>query len=415
MLYKSGFELIKKRKEEKMQFDFESVVNRSGHDALAIDGLYYLNMPEPKEGFDKIPMWVADMNFACPACITDAVKARLDHPFFGHFEPRQELYDGIIRWQKERNNVVCEKQDISFDTGVLGGVTSALNVHCQKGDKVLVHSATYIGFSGVFENNGYNPVLSELKKDENGVWRMDFEDMENKLKSQHIPAMVFCSPHNPTGRVWEQWELEKLSALCEKYSVEVISDEIWSDIIMPGFKHIPTQSATPYLHEHTVACYAPSKTFNLAGLTESYRIVYNKKLRDRVNKESSLSHYNELNMLSMYAHIGACSDEGHEWINQLCKVLGSNVDYAYDFINANFKGLTLSKPQGTYLLYVDATEYCKNSGRSLDEVLKSAWDVGVYIQDGRPFHGSCHIRMNLALPHSKIVEAFDRMKKYVFI
>lgn len=398
-----------------MKYDFETYVSRKGHDAICVDGLGLWGPAAPKEGFDPIPMWIADMNFPLPGFITDPIKERLDHPYFGYFLPRQELYDGIIKWQRLRNGFDVTKESISFDTGVLGGVTSALNVYCQKGDKVLCHSATYVGFSGVFSNNGYNPVLSELKKDEQGVWRMDFEDMEKKLRDEHIHAMVFCSPHNPTGRVWERWELEKLSELCEKYSVELISDEIWSDIILPGNKHIPTQSVTPYLHEHTVACYAASKTFNLAGFTESYHVIFNEALRDKVEKEASLSHYNELNMLSMYAHIGATSDEAHEWATELCKVLGENVDFAYDYIKANFPGLELSKPQGTYLLYVDCSGYCERTGRTLDEVLKAAWDVGVDFQDGRGFHGPCHIRMNLALPKAKVIEAFERMKQYVFI
>ena len=396
-----------------MKYDFTSIVDRQGKDAMAVDFYERMHPGCPKEGFDIIPMWVADMNFATAPTIVEAMKKRLDHPFFGYFSTRQELFDSIIRWQKERNGAEVTKDDIAFDNGVLGGVTSALNVYCSKGDNVILHSPTYIGFSGLLKNNGYNPVLSELKKDEQGVWRMDFEDMEEKIVKNKVHAAVFCSPHNPSGRVWEKWELEKFSELCEKYDVEVVSDEIWSDIIMPGYKHIPVQSGSAYLKEHTVACYSPTKTFNLAGFQEGYRIIYNKTLRERVAKEASLSHYNALNIMSMYANIGAYTDTGMEWVDELCSVLGTNTSLMADYLNS-IDGVEVAKPQGTYLLFVDCSGYCERTGKPLDELLQKCWEVGVGLQDGRPFHGACHMRINTAVPTSRIEEAIDRLKKHVF-
>lgn len=202
--------------------------------------------------------------------------------------------------------------------------------------------------------------------------------------------------------------------LFRKYDVYVISDEIWSDLILPGYKHIPTQSVSEDAKMRTVAMYAPSKTFNLAGLVGSYSIIYNSWLRDRVRKEASLSHYNEQNMLSMYALIGAYQPEGYEWLEELRQVLSGNVDYACDFIRENFPGVHFSKPQGTYMLFVDCTEWCAAHHKTLDEVLAAAWAVGVAFQDGRPFHGECSIRINLALPKSRVEEAFQRLEKYVF-
>jgi cystathionine beta-lyase len=396
-----------------MKYDFTSIVDRSGKDAIAVDFFSRMHPGCPKEGFDLIPMGVADMNFATAPTIVESMKKRLDHPFFGYFSPRQELYDGIIRWQKERNGADVTKDDIAFDNGVLGGVTTALNVYCSKGDNVLVHSPTYIGFSGLLKNNGYNPILSDLKQDENGIYRMDFEDMEEKIVKNKVHAAIFCSPHNPTGRVWEKWELEKFSELCEKYSVMVVSDEIWSDIIMPGYKHIPTQLGSEYLKEHTVACYSPTKTFNLAGFQEGYRVVYNKTLRDRMDKEASLSHYNALNIMSMYAHIGACTDTGMEWVDELCTVLGTNTGMLADYLNS-VDGVSVTKPQGTYLLFVDCTGYCERTGVSRDDILQKCYDVGIGLQNGRSFHGPCHVRINTALPTSKIKEVIERFKKYVF-
>ena len=401
-----------------MQYDFTTLMHREGQDALALDSLGKnpgFAPDPPKEGFDVIPMWVADMNFPVLHTIPDAIAARLKQPHFGYFTPRDEYYDAIIRWHKTRNGVQnLTKENIGYENGVLGGVISAMNVYCSKGDKVLVHSPTYIGFTKCLTNNGYEIVHSPLVQDEQGVWRMDYEDMENKIREQKIHAAIFCSPHNPCGRVWEKWEIEKAMAIYEKYNVQVISDEIWSDIITTGHKHVPTQSVSEYARMHTVALYAPSKTFNLAGLIGSYHIIYNPCLKDRVDKESSLPHYNDMNMLSMYALIGAYKPEGYVWADELCQVITGNIDFACNYIKEHFDGVECARPEGTYMLFVDCTKWCEKHHKTIDEVEKAGWDVGVAWQDGRMFHGPCHLRLNLALPLSRVEEAFHRMDKYVF-
>lgn len=403
-----------------MKFDFTSHLDRLGHDAIAVDcaenNVGPFSGATRKEGFDVIPMWVADMNFpVCPS-ITEAVIERTKHPSFGYFNPRDEYFDSIIKWQSTRNGVTgLEAKHIGYENGVLGGVVSALNVLASKGDNVLLNSPTYIGFTHALENNGYNMVLSPLKLDENNVWRMDYEDMEKKIVENHIHVAIICSPYNPCGRVWEKEELEKAINLFEKHNVWIISDEIWSDIILDGHKHIPTQSVNEYARLHTAAMYAPSKTFNLAGLIGSYHIIYNDWLRERIEKESSLSHYNSMNVLSMYALIGAYKQDGYEWADELKQVITENVDYAYDFITQNFEGVTLAKPEGTYMLFIDCEEYCKKHNVDMDALLHKGWEVGVYYQDGRPFHGEYSIRINLALPLDRVKEAFDRLQKYVFV
>ena len=400
-----------------MKYDFTTIMQRAGEDAIAIDGLGKGGMAPgaPKEGFDAIPMWVADMNYPTLHTITDAMIERIKKPHFGYFSARDEYFDAIIKWHETRNGVTgLTKEHIGYENGVLGGVISALNVFCSKGDKVLVHKPTYIGFTNSLINNGYNIVHSDLKKDENGVWRMDFEDMEEKLKTQKIHAAIFCSPHNPTGRVWEKWEIEKAMELYKKYDVYVVSDEIWSDIITTGHKHIPTQSVSEDAKMRTAAFYAPSKTFSLAGLIGSYHIIYNKWIKDRVDKESSLSHYNSMNMLSMYALIGAYKPEGYEWTDELCEVVTGNIDYTVNYIKEHFDGVECARPEGTYMLFVDCTKWCEKHGKDIDWVEKACWDVGVACQDGRMFHGPCHLRINLALPLSRVQEAFERMDKYVF-
>lgn len=398
-----------------MKYNFTDIIERNGKDAIAAEKIPYAADVQVKEGFSRIPMWVADMNFATAPAILERVAERLAHPLYGYFNPRQEYYDAIIRWQQKRHGVQGLTQAcIGYENGVLGGVVSALNVFCSKGDKVLLHSPTYVGFTHSLGDNGYDMVLSPMKRDEKGIWRMDFADMEKKLKEQSIHAAVFCSPHNPCGRVWERWELEQAMALFQKYDVMVVSDEIWSDIILENHCHIPTQMVSEDAKMRTVALYAPSKTFNLAGMIGSYHIIYNTWIRDRVLKESSLSHYNSMNVLSMYALLGAYSEEGEEWADELCQVLGSNVTYACDYIAANFPGVSVAKPQGTYMLLLDCSEWCSQHGKTIDEVQRAGVEAGVIWQDGRAFHSPCGIRMNVALPETLLVEAMERLRKYVF-
>lgn len=400
-----------------MKYDFTSILSRQGMDAIAVDaiGAPGSPYPAPRDGFDAIPMWVADMNFPVVPTIQEAMIQRAKHPAFGYFAPSEEYYSAIIRWQQTHNGVTgLTKENIGYENGVLGGVVSALNVLCSRGDNVLLHSPTYVGFTGSLTNNGYHIVHSPLVKDEKGIWRMDFADMEKKIVENKIHAAIFCSPHNPCGRVWERWEVEQAMALYKKHDVMVISDEIWSDILLEGYRHIPTQSVSEDAKMRTIALYAPSKTFNLAGLVGSYHIIYNKMLKDRCDKEASLSHYNSMNVMSMHALIGAYQPEGYAWVEELRQVITGNVDYACDFIAKHFDGVEVSRPQGTYMLFLDCEKWCEKHEQSMDELLRAGWDVGVIWQDGRAFHGMHHIRTNLALPLSRVKEAFDRLDKYVF-
>ncbi len=399
-----------------MKYDFTSIMDRHGKDSIAVD------VPEKggpqgetREGFDRIPMWVADMNFPTCPTILEEMQKRVAHPAFGYFSPTEEYYQSIIRWHSVRNHAEGIKpENIGYENGVLGGVVSALNVLCSKGDKVLLHSPTYIGFTHALTNNGYDMVLSPLVKDENGVWRMDYEDMEKKIAEQHIHAAIICNPHNPCGRVWTKEELVKAMEIFERHQVWVITDEIWSDLMLNGHVHTPTQLVNEYAKMHTAAEYAPSKTFNLAGLVGSYDIIYNPWLRDRVNKESSLCHYDSMNVLWMHALIGAYKDEGMEWTDELKSVLSDNVNFAYDFIKDKFQGVTLSKPEGTYMLFLHCEDWCKEHNMTIEQLQRKGVEYGVLWQDGRPFHDPYGIRMNLALPTSRVKEAFNRLDRYVF-
>lgn len=243
---------------------------------------------------------------------------------------------------------------------------------------------------------------------------MDYEDMERKIVENKIHTAIFCNPHNPSGRVWSGEEIEKAYEIYKKHDVYVVEDCIWSDIILGDNKFTPAQSINEDAKMRTISFYAPSKTFNLAGLVGSYHIVYNKRLNDRLEKESSLPMYNHPNLLSVAALEGAYSEEGSKWTDELRKVLTKNIDFAYNYIKENFKGVKVQKPQGTYLLYLDLSNYLKENNKDLDTLLKEGVSVGVIWQDGRPFNKDNTIRMNLALPYSLVVEAFERLDKYVF-
>jgi len=402
-----------------MKYDFTSILDRKGKDAIAVDAVgmpgALIRIGAPKEGFDVIPMWIADMNFPTCPTITEAIIERASHPAFGYFMARKEYYEEIIAWHEKRNGVTgLTPACIGYENSVLGGVASALAVCAAPGDAILVHSPTYVGFTGLLNNNGYKIVHSPLKQDEAGVWRMDYADMEKKLRENRIHTAIFCSPHNPCGRVWEREELEQALAVYERCGCTVISDEIWSDLIMPGYRHIPTQMINEWARQNTVAVYAPSKTFNLAGLVGSYHIIYNEVLRDKVRARGSKSHYNCANVLSMHALIGAYKSEGYEWVDELCETLAGNIDYTYRYICEHFEGVSTVKPQGTYMMFLDCSGWCKAHGKTIEEVLEAGWDVGVAWQDGRAFLPGDNIRINLALPLSRVQEAMSRLDKYVF-
>lgn len=403
-------------------FNFTDVIDRMGHDSIAADAAGAISGGSlgpvdavVQEGFDVIPMWVADMGFATAPSVLRAMRERLEHPCFGYFEYPQEYYDRIAWWHERRNGVTgLGPENIGYENGVLGGVANALAVLCSRGDKVLVHAPTYTGFTNTLKNAGYDLVASWLQRDAEGVWRMDYEDMERRLATREIHAAILCSPHNPTGRVWERWELERAMELFRKYDVYVISDEIWSDIVLGGNAHIPTQSVSDDARMRTVALYAPSKTFNLAGLIGSHRVVYNPWLQARLAKQASLSHYNMQNVLSMHALLGAYSEEGSAWVDELREVLGRNVQVASEFFEG-ISGIDFARPQGTYMLFLDCGGWCAAHGMGIDELLRSGVEVGVLWQDGRPFGGESTIRINLALPTARLREALERLAAYVFV
>ena len=397
-----------------MKFDFTTVLDRFGRDSVAAEVIPFEGI-EVKEGFEPIPMWIADMSFPVAPAVEKAIRKRMEMPNYGYFDLPDEYFDSIISWQRRRNGVEgLEKAHIGYENGVLGGVSAAVQAFTAPGEPVLLHSPTYVGFTSGMKNIGRPIVHSPLKRDSEGIWRMDFEDMDRKIKEHGIRFAIFCSPHNPCGRVWERWEIEGAMEVYRRNDCIVISDEIWSDIIMPGHRHIPTQTVSQDAKMRTLAFYSPSKTFSLAGLVGSYHIVYNDYLRRRLVRQSDMSHYNSCNVLSMHAMLGAFSPEGEAWADEMIGVIDENLRYACEFIEENFKGVRCMRPQGTYMLYLDCAEYLREKRESIDALLRRGVEHGVIWQNGEAFQWPETIRMNLALPKSQLVKAMERLKEYVF-
>ena len=391
-----------------MQYDFDTPIDRTHTWSIKHDF-----KKENGKADDILPLWVADMDFRSPDSVVEALKKAVDHGIFGYSRADESYFDAVAAWYQKRHHLTLQPEWMTCTPGIVFALSIAVRAFTQEGDAVLIQPPVYHPFSRAILRNKRTLVENPLVL-KDGHYEMDLEDLEQKVLDEHVKLMILCNPHNPVGRVWTREELTALADICLRHHVYVISDEIHGDFVWQGHEQTPYASISEEACLHSMMCTAPSKTFNLAGLVGSYHIVYNSWWRDRMEKESSLSHYNMMNVLSMHALIGAYKPEGYEWTDELCEVLTGNIDFACDYIEKHFEGVTVSKPQGTYMLFVDCTDWCKAHGKTIEDVEHACWDVGAAIQDGTMFFGPCHLRMNLASPRSRIEEAFHRMDKYVF-
>ena len=403
-----------------MAFDFSSWYDRHGHDSLAFD---FNDELDPfrnydvslREGFDLIPMWLADMNFATAPSVMNALRKRLEHPILGYFEPTESYFDAVLNWHRTRDGFAeLQKENLGFERSVLCGIQTALKALTKPGDRILMHSPAYVGFGYVLESAGVSAEYSPLYRDEAGVWRMDFADMERRLREHPIRAALLCSPHNPTGRVWERAELEELIALFAKYDVNVICDEIWSDLTRPGKTHIPLLHLNNEAKKRAIVFRSPNKTFNTGGILGAYYEVFSPELRRRYESQAPGAYFNDMDVLSMHTVIGAYSDEGASWADELRRTVAENVDFACDYIETHFDGVKVAKPESTYLLFLDCAGWCEKTGTDFRELLRRGFSVGVIWEDGELFGTPQTIRMNVALPRWKLAEALDRLDRYAF-
>lgn len=376
------------------QSDFDTIYNRIGTECVKWDDL-----PREVNSDQLNAMWIADMEFGAPPCVTKALIQRLQHPIFGYVSNSKRFYDAIAYWHRTRYHITGTTEDvISYQNSVLGGVTSALYTFTKEKESVLIHAPAYGGFLRSLQTTNRNIVLSELKQGEAGTFVMDFEDMKEKVVENNIRCCIFCSPHNPTGRVWTREELESFATFCEEYQINIISDEIWADFTFHGHSHVPIQSINPYMKQHTIACYSPTKTFNLGGLQVAYSIIHNNSLMEAYRRVSGRSNYNLLNALSLEALV-AGYQEGADWVDDMCEYVEANVDYAYTYIKEQLPDIKVVKPQGTYVLWLNLERY----EADLDHILKLLASKGLVPDDGRKYGVDNYIRLNLACPR-KLVE-----------
>ena len=398
-----------------MIYDFTTFLNRTGHDALAYDGLGLEGFPKKgKVEFSPISMWVADMNFVAFPDIIEGIEKRLSHPSFGYFLLPSEYYQRIAWWHYTKYNVKGLKQEhIVYANSVLGGLVATLDSLIAKGDAVLTHEPTYIGFLHAVKDAGYRIVTSPLKL-EDGIYQLDLADMENKIVTENIKVMILCNPHNPSGKAWTKDELKQIATLCKKYEVIIISDEIWADLDLNNDNHIPMQSVSSDAKQRTIALYGLTKTFNLASITGAYMVIYNVALRNLIKEKLDATCLNNPHILSVHALINAYTDAGMAWVKELNSVLADNVKLMTEFLK-QYPSLKFAIPQATYMFYVDASQYCNKHKISFDDLLNKGYEVGVVWQDGRPFGVNETIRINVASPTKVLIEALERLKKGVLV
>lgn len=399
------------------KFDFETIIDRSNFNSMGQHWEKFTGGVQVKEGFSPINVWIGgDLWFPTAPSLTEALVKRAQHPFYNMLQtPSDAYYESIINWHKVRYGVDdIIKSDITPHNNLPGPIIAALRTFCMPGDGVLLTLPIFSAYFADLEYAGCKPVFTPLKKDANGTWRLDFEDVEQKIVTNHVHVALFGSPHNPTGRVWERWELEKLMKLFEKHQVIVIADETWCDWTLNGHEFIPIQTISEYAKYHTIANYGLSKPFGSNGLNAAYTIIYNSYLRERLDEATKRTSLDILGPFAETAVIGAMCPEGAEWLDEARKLINMNMNYAYEFVVNHLEGVTASLPDGTYLLVLECEQWCKEHNVSMNDLVKKGYEYGVIWAAGAQNYGPYGIRMCLAHPFSQVQEVFDRLAKYVF-
>ncbi len=354
---------------------------------------------------DVLPMWVADMDFPAPKPVVDAIVARAQHGVYGYTTRPGSAYDAIEQWASTRHRWMIEREWISFSPGVVPALAFLLDALSEPGQKVIIQPPVYHPFAFTIRENGREIVNNHLIF-ENGQYRMDFEDLERKA-SEGARLMILCSPHNPVGRVWTREELARLGEICFAHGITVISDEIHSDLILPGKEHTPFASIGPEFAENSVVCTAPSKTFNLAGLQTSVVIIPNKELRERYNAVLDRLHLGLPNTFGLTA-MEAAYRHGGEWLDELRGYVSENLRYLRDFLEREAPAIKVVQPEGTYLVWLD----CRELGLDTEGLARfMREDAKVGLDDGHIFGpgGDGFERINIACPRSVLQEGLERI------
>jgi cystathionine beta-lyase len=385
-----------------MKYDFDTVVERRGTNCLKYDFA-----KERGKAEDVLPLWVADMDFPTSAAITDRLKAVVEHGIFGYSEAKDDYYAAVSGWYRERFGWETERKWIVKTPGVVFALAAAVRAYTEEGDAVLIQQPVYYPFSSVVKDNNRKLIENDLKLTD-GHYEIDFEDFEKKIIEHKIRLFLLCSPHNPVGRVWKEWELRKIGEICLKYGVTVVCDEIHSDFTFPGHKHLVFASLSEELAQITVTCTAPSKTFNIAGLQVSNIFIPNPQLRRKFRNAVSKAGYSQVNGMGLVA-CQAAYEGGAEWLDQLKDYLYGNLQFTREFLKERLPQIHLIDPEGTYLLWLDFRDLGMTEAQLEDLVVNKA---KLWLDSGAMFGavGEGFERINIACPRSILKQALEQLE-----
>jgi len=385
-----------------VQYDFDRVIDRRNTDSTKW-GFNAKLFGDP----NVLAMWVADMDFLAPAPVIEALKQRAEHGIFGYPHYSATYLEAISGWMSRRHQWTIQHEWVTSVPGVVPALALALRAFTQPGDKVIVQQPVYHPFAHITRNNGRQLVVNHLRL-VNGRYEMDFDELE-KLIDARTKVLILCSPHNPVGRVWTRDELAQLGEICVRRNVLILSDEIHHDLILPGYKHVPTACVSESIAENTVTFVAPSKTFNVPGLSAALVITPNARLRAQYNTElenAALLHGNifgNVGLEAAYAH-------GDAWLDQLLVYLQGNFDFLSAFLLENIPHIKLIAPEGTYLAWLDCRALGLSDTALHDLFLKRA---KIALNDGKMFGagGEGFVRLNLGCPRSILASALEQLAR----
>jgi cystathionine beta-lyase len=383
---------------------FDEVFERRGTNSLKWDYC--------KERFGKadiLPMWVADMDFASPPEVYRDILTRVEHKVYGYTEVSNELNIAIKNWNLKRNNWNIDVDCIVHTTGVVTSINTAVLAFTKENDKVLIQTPVYYPFYSCIEDNGRILIKNSLENID-AYYRINFEDLEKKLR-EGVKMMIFCSPHNPIGRVWKDSELQQVAQLCLENNVLLVSDEIHSDLVFSGSKHIPIASLSEQMRNNCITLNSPSKTFNLAGLAHSMAFIQNAVLREKFIKTMNRTGANMLNIFGLTA-THAAYKYGEMWLDELMHYLSENLRILTEYFEKNIPEIKVIKPESTYLAWLDCRELSKKVDNLKEFFVQKA---GIGLNDGVIFgiEGKGYQRINFACPRAILLEGLQAIEKAV--
>lgn len=382
--------------------DFSTIFNRRNTFSAKWDMLKQVYAIE--DDTDVLPMWVADMDFALAPVIQEAIHKRLEHPVFGYSFPSEAVKNALSTWVSTKHQLEIQNDWILLRHGVIPGMAEAVEAFSQKGDKVLVHTPVYPPFKGIPSNLEREVVTCRLIENGNS-FEIDWTAFEECIK-QDIKIFILCNPHNPGGKVWSREDLTKMAALCKQHNVLILSDEIHSDLVFKPNKHVPLLVAAEET-DHIITFFAPTKTFNLAGIQGAATIVPNEKLRKVLENGATRRGEMGLNVFSLTA-MQAAYEHGASWLEGLLEVVEGNMKYVVEQLSA-IEGIKVSMPEGTYLMWIDYRGTGLNEKDMMDLLLtkgKLALEPGTKYGEG----GDGFLRMNVACPRSTVEDGVARFK-----